>query len=172
MCIVRSSCQLPVATFAQIQLWTSARVCRESCLNLYWHHYQLQMPSILSFYMPCHAKNRYQQHVRMVKRGKLLSIITLQYNQIAVRGITTLLWHSVSQIKILIFTIDKIITLLLHWNFHSPLWESSRGNKCEVNGAEMCSMGDETAKSNYFVLGLVVVDNSLWFIKSWECTLK
>lgn len=30
----------------------------------------------------------------------------------------------------------------------------------------MCGMGDETAKLNYFVLDLVVVYNSSWFIKS------
>lgn len=39
--------------------------------------------------------------------------------------------------------------------------QSFRGNKSEVNGAEMCSTGDETAKLDYFVLGLVAVDNSV-----------
>lgn len=38
--------------------------------------------------------------------------------------------------------------------FSFSLWKSSRWNKCEVNGAEMCSIGDETVKLNYFVLGL------------------
>lgn len=34
-------------------------------------------------------------------------------------------------------------------------------NKCEVNRAEMCRIGEETDKLNFFVLDLVIVDNSL-----------
>lgn len=35
-----------------------------------------------------------------------------------------------------------------------------------VKGVEMCSVGGEMAKLVNFFLGLVIVENSLWFIKS------
>lgn len=46
------------------------------------------------------------------------------------------------------------------------LWYSFRANKWEISRSEMCGMGDETARLNYFILGLEVVDNSPWFSKS------